>query len=133
MIVKAPFFITSRLEPGIKVGDAVLSIDFASESRVDGRAVYRVSIDFADGTEFVDESLKSGVGGGSLREGMASYLAFLGAAVESSRYGRNWLDGPKGDGAADLFPKHVVEWADQHDSEIAAVQWEIEETKDCLT
>lgn len=122
MIVKHPFFITSRLEPGVRVGDAVLSIDFAGV--VCGRAVYRVSIDFADGTEYVDESLKSGVGGGNLRDGMSSYLSFLGAASESYRNG-------SGENS-DLFPQHVVEWAHQHDGEIAALHFEIEETKDCL-
>lgn len=123
MTLKHPFFISSRLMPAVKVGNDVLSIDFAGDGG-DRRVRYRVIIDFANGTEYVDESMRSGVGGGNLRDGMSSYLSFLGAAAESYRngYGEN----------ADLFPKHIVEWAHQHDSEISIVQFEIEETKDCL-
>lgn len=124
MQLKHPFFISSRLLPAVKVGEDVLSIEFGRLSP-DGRIHYRVYVDFADGTEFVDESLRSGVGGGSLRDGMSSYLSFLGAAAESYRSG-------SGENA-DLFPQHVVEWAHQHDGEISAAQMEIEETEDCIT
>lgn len=124
MYLKHPFFISSRLLPAVKVGEETLSIDFAGDGG-DRRVRYRVYVDFADGTEFVDESLRSGVGGGTLRDGMSSYLAFLGAAAESYRSGTGEN--------ADLFPPRVVEWAHQHDSEIEMVRFEIEETKDCLT
>lgn len=124
MTLKHPFFISSRLLPAVRVGEDTVSIEFGKQSP-DGRIHYRVHIDFVDGTEFVDESLRSGVGGGSLRDGMSSYLSFLGAAAESYRNG-------SGENS-DLFPPHVVEWAHQHNGEISVVQFEIEETEDCLT
>lgn len=124
MILKHPFFISSRLLPAVKIGEDELSIEFDGESR-DGRAIYKVSIDFADGTEYVDNSMKSGVGGGSLRDGMVAFLSFLGAAAESYRRG--------GGENEDLFPPHVVEWANLHDGEISIAQFEIEETPDCIS
>lgn len=124
MTLKHPFFISSRLLPAVKVGQDTVSIDFAGDGG-DRRVRYRVCIDFADGTEYVDESLRSGVGGGSLRDGMSSYLSFLLAAAESYRHGSVEDAG--------FFPQHITEWAHQHDSEIGAVQFEIEETEDCLT
>lgn len=122
MTLKHPFFISSRLLPAVKVGKDTVSIDFAGDGG-ERRVRYRVTIDFADGTEYVDESLRSGVGGGNLRDGMSSYLSFLSAASESYRNGSGET----------FFPPHVTEWAHQHDGEISMVQFEIEETKDCLT
>lgn len=124
MNLKYPFFISARLLPAVKVGEDTLSIEFGDETR-DGRVAYRVYVDFSDGEEYVDESVRSGVGGGNLRDGMSSFLSFLGAAAEAYRRGHSEN--------ANLFPKRVVEWAHRYDGEIACVQFEIEETKDCLT
>lgn len=112
-----PFSISSRLLPSVKVGDATISIEYAG-NEPDGRVRYRYYIDFADGTEHVGEDLRSGVQGGSLREGMESLLAFLDASAEG---GEN----------EDLFPPVVVEWARQNDSKIAGVRAWIEVTENC--
>jgi hypothetical protein len=123
--LKEPFFISSRLLPAVKVGDATISIEYAG-NEPDGRVRYRYFIDFADGTEHVGEDLRSGVRGGSLREGMESLLSFLEACSESRRHG---LDEPGEN--ADLFPDNVGEWACQNDGEIASVRLWIEETEGC--
>jgi len=123
--LKDPFFISSRLLPAVKVGNTTISIEYTGREP-QGRTQYRYYIDFADGSEHVGEDLMSGVGGGSLKEGMDSLLSFLVACSESRR------PGPYAPGEnADLFPDRVGEWAEQNDSEITSVQIWIEEAGDC--
>jgi len=123
--LRKPFFISSRLLPAVKVGDATISIEYAG-NEPDGRVRYRYYLDFADGTEHVGEDLKSGVFGGTLKQGMESLLSFLEACAES----RNPRHGEPGENA-DLFPDRVGEWAYQNDGEIASVRLWVEETENC--
>lgn len=123
--LREPFFISSRLVPSVRVGETVIGIDY-SKICPDGRVQYRYYIDFPDGTEHVGEDLKSGVNGGTLKEGMESLLAFLSACGESSnpRYG--------GDGEnADLFPPQVAEWCYLNQGEIDMARIWVEEEEGC--
>lgn len=133
MILKPPFMITARLLPGVKVGDATISIEPRGHSR-DGRIKWRVYIDHKDWTHD-DSSMKSGVGDHgmkSIQDGMKSYLSFLSACAESRRYA-TWRhkDPMKGENS-DLFPPHVGEWAEQFSDEITMLELEIEETPDLV-
>jgi hypothetical protein len=82
---------------------------FDGETR-DGRARYRYHIDGPE-LEHTSNDLKSGGGGGSLVQGMASLLSFLTAAAESYRYRKCDWDQIGEDDNASLFPRSVVEWA----------------------
>lgn len=108
-----PFFISARLAPAIKVGDATLSLIDTKRSKPEtgfemwtprSRATF--ALDFPDGTSFEDDSMQSGMGGfHSTVEIFETYLSFLDAAAESYKY-----DGMEGENSK-LFPKHIVEWA----------------------
>jgi len=119
--LQEPFFISSRLLPSVRVGETVIGIDY-SKICPDGRVQYRYYIDFPDGTTHVGEDLRSGVNGGTLREGMESLLSFLSACGESYH--------GKGENA-DLFPAEIAEWCYQNSDEIASVWLWIEEKEEC--
>ena len=122
-----PFIITARLLPGVKVGDGYISIEYGGTTD-DNRTRYRYQIDTPE-IEHTDNDLKSGGGGGSLQEGMASLLSFLDAAAESYDY--HLRTGSAGENE-DLFPKNVVEWAYQNRDEIGLPQCVIEETPNLI-
>lgn len=124
--LREPFFISSRLLPSVRIGGAVVGIEY-SKICPDGRVEYRYFIDLPNGTEHVGEDLRSGVFGGNLREGMESLLAFLSACGESNnpRYGDE-----KGENA-DLFPPEIAEWCYLNSDEIDSVRLDIEESKGC--
>ena len=135
MKLNAPFIITARLLPGLKINsskfacnDSFLSIKFDGETS-DGRARYRYYLD-TPGFEFTSNDLKSGVGGGSLQEGMTSLLSFLSAAAESASYYMSTK--VKGDNF-DLFPGQVTQWAYNHSDELSMLSLELEETADLIT
>lgn len=127
MTLSSPLLITSRLMPGFQVGGATVSLDC---DRVDasGRMVYQVFIDLPDGTEHEITDLRSGVGGGSVRDGLSALCSFLSAAAESRAYSRH--TGRKGDNE-DLFPAAVVDWADQNSDEITDIGLQVEENPAC--
>lgn len=116
--------ITPRLMPGVAIGKAFVSIEYAGTTH-DGRTKYRYHIDIGK-KSYSGTDLASGVGGGSLQEGLSSLLSFLSAAGES--YGHRMRTGRKGENEG-LFKKPVVEWAYQHSDEISILGMEIEETK----
>lgn len=118
-----PIVITSRLLPGVRIGDAEVSIQYDRVSR-DGRTVYGYFID-QPGHTYIASDLRSGVGGGSLQYGLSQLLGFLSAAAEA--YGYELRGGESDDG--DMFPKAVTEWAYRYADEISMLQLEIEETK----
>lgn len=126
MIINEPCVITSRLLPGVRVGQGEdageVSIEYAKRDGRDGRARYQWHIDIAAG-EFSGDDLQSGCGGGSLQEGLESLLSFLGAAAESCRY-----KGMEGENA-NLFPQPVVEWACQNSDELGTLACELEEKR----
>lgn len=108
-----PWQISARLLPAVKIGDSWISIEHAGQTS-DGRLRYKYYID-TPAFEHSGHDIKSGVGGGSLEQGMESLLAFLGAAA-----------GGRESGNSDLFPKKVNEWAYQHSDEIEMMREEVE-------
>lgn len=132
MTLHPPCIITARLLPGIRIGDGTLSIEHFTMD--EGRTRYRVFLDapatasspFAPPLEYEDTQLRSGVGGGSLQDGLASFLNFLAYAVEHARYVR---DHPGADDGEDpLFPQHILDWASDHEMEIQDAAATLSET-----
>lgn len=109
MILTQPFIITPRLQPGVKIGKAFISIGFSKKPGTEGRARYDYHIDTPN-FEHSGNDLQSGYRGGSLAEGMASLMSFLSACGESYM--------SKGDNA-DLFPEKVAAWCHQHSDELS--------------
>ncbi len=135
MLLKSPCLITGRLTAGIRVADAIISIEYA-QGGDSGRTRYRYWIDrraTADGQpddwNYTNNDIQSGCQGGDLREGMLSLLSFLGAAGEALAYSDHH-GGPSEN--ADLFPRHVSEWAAFNSDEISMAQLELEETSDAI-
>lgn len=116
MTLHPPFEISVRLLPAVRVGDATISIDFDGQTR-DGRTRYRWFIDLDSGVDATGNDLCSGVGGGSIQEGMASLLSFLSACVDD----------------ADLFPPDVAAWAAQNSDELSLLAIELDETPNLVT
>ena len=128
MTLNPPFEISARLLAAVRVGDATISITFG-KGRYQGRAIYRYYIDTPK-FEYSGADLRSGVGGGTLQEGMASLFSFLSAAADSYSYRqRTGASGEK----EDLFPAYVTEWAYQNADEIAALACELQETPNLIT
>lgn len=124
MILHPPFEITARLMPGLKIGESsYVSIEYGDWT-IDGRMRYNIWIDM-DEKEFLIDDVCSGVGGGTLQEGMESLLAFLSAAAEAymckMKHGRATEN-------IDLFVPEVVEWAYQNSDEIGMLCVELKET-----
>lgn len=107
MKLKSPLIITSTLSPGIKIGDSTLhltDVQLAEHGR-DQATFLLVTPEF----EYVDDKLRSGVGGFQSTVGIfESFLSFLDAAAEGLRH--HIVTGVKGDNE-DLFPRHVTVWA----------------------
>ena len=127
MELRAPFIISARLMPAVRVGTATVSIEETHRDS-DGRTVYRWFVDMQDGQEFTGHDLRSGCGGGGIRDGMLSILGFLYACGESVNYARR--SGRTGENA-DLFPPALAEWASNHTDELGMVELDITETLDC--
>ena len=123
MILHPPLIITSRLLPGLKIGDTFISLGYGSRS-ADNRMVYAVWIDLPDGTEHAIADLRSGCGGGSIQDGLANLLGFLGAAAESRQYRER--TGREGENEH-LFAPAIVEWASENSDEISMLACELEE------
>lgn len=109
-LLKPPFIIGSTLSPALKIGDSTLhltDVQLAEQGR-DQATFLLVTPEF----EYVDDQLRSGVGGFQSTVGIfESFLGFMQAAIEAAEY--EMRTGRESDNA-DLFPKHVVEWALEH-------------------
>jgi hypothetical protein len=112
MIIHSPCVITARLLPGIKIGDSFLSIAYG-EMTFDGRQGYIVYID-SPGWNYSFSDMNSGVGGGTLQNGLISALSFLSYAGESK----------------EMFPSHVCEWAYLWQDELSTLHLEMEESSE---
>ena len=123
MILHPPLIITSRLMPGLKIGDATISLGYGKRSS-DNRMIYAVWIDLPDGTEHEITDLRSGCGGGDIQDGLASLLSFLGAATESRRYRES--TGREGENE-NLFAPAIVDWASENSDELDMLACELEE------
>lgn len=133
MQINDPCIITSRLLPGIDIGEATISIE--DEGRgIDGRNTWRYYIDlptkgcFPNYT-YENNDLRSGCQGGSIQEGLESLLSFLGAFAESIGYKARYGHGGEN---ADLFPSELAEWAVAHSDEIGMYAIMLEETPDVI-
>lgn len=120
--IHPPCIITSRLLPGVKIGDATLSIAVGARDN-EGRTRYEWYLDLPGGREFSGDDLRSGCQGGDWLDGLTSLLGFLSACGESVAYGRR--TGEPGDNA-DLFPPEVAEWCDANSDELAIVSCELD-------
>ena len=130
MIIRKPCIITSRLLPGVRLSDgSVISIRYSKHRGDEGRVRYEYLIDLPDGRCHEGNDLQSGVGGGTLREGMVSLLSFLGASAEA--YKAVTFRGRSSDNEG-LFPDFIEEWAYQNDDELAMLRCMVEETLDCI-
>ena len=125
MTLSSPVEISPSLLPGVRIGEAWVSIDYADREGSEGRTRYQWQI-VLEGHEYAGDDLQSGCGGGGLREGLDSLLSFLGAFAESWRYA-----GAEGENA-DLFPAELAEWAMQNSDEIGMAAMEVEENKECI-
>lgn len=126
MILHPPFYITSRLEAGLKVAGAEISLAIGSPD-FENRDVYEVTITLADGTEHGVKDLRSGVGGGTVKNGFESLLTFLGAAAESMSYRGRYTGDP--DDNSSLFSEPVSTWAAANSDEISMILCEVEESQ----
>lgn len=136
MILHSPFFISSRLLPALKIGNATLSLENISKRDMEGRQSATFILDLPNGQEYLDSSLQSGCQGfyginGRVQDIFTTYLSFLDAAVESYKYcGSVYTNYP--DENMSMFPEYVVEWAAENIDEISMLQYDIEETDKLL-
>lgn len=122
MKLHAPFVITARLLPGLRVGDATLSLDGTSHMP-SGRTRAVMILDFPDGSEYRDDTLSSGLQGfDSVVDIFESYLSFLSSAAESVGYEAR--TGRKS-GNGSLFPPHIMQWAADNSSVIEAAHCDL--------
>lgn len=132
MKLSNPMLITSRLLPGFRIGDTLISIDYQGVGR-DGRLRYRVIFDMGAEDKKLTKKKSITVNGfGSpnrqdrdslIIEQARAILSFLGAFAEASRYGPdsdNW----------DLFPDSLRAWALNYSSEIELLGFELTENQD---
>ena len=122
MEIKQPLCITSRLLPGVRIGKATISIEYAEPTL--GRQYYRWFIDL-DGQEFTGNELASGAGGGTLQEGLESLLCFLGAFAEacSNDYPDCGLESEN----TNLFPRGLAFWAVENQDAISTLECKLQE------
>jgi hypothetical protein len=121
MQINAPCIITARLLPGIQIDGVTISIE-RDGTTADDRDRFRVYID-GPGLEYESTDQASGVGGGTLWEGLQTTLSFLGACGESVAYSDRH-PGHVGDNA-DLYPREIGEWAADHQDELYLASEEI--------
>lgn len=125
MKLRSPVIITPRLMPGVMVGKAFVSIEYAPRPGREGRTRYRYHIDIGR-RSYSGDDLESGMGRAGLQEGLESLLSFLGAAAESYDYRQR--TGHKGENEH-LFKPAVVKWASENSDEISMLQLELVERK----
>lgn len=124
MQIQTPCLITPRLLPGIRVGDAIISIEYARGHGTSCR--YRWHIDAPVG-EFSGDDLRCyrapGVG---LQDALRTLCNFLAACAESYAYDlRRGGDGMGGENS-DIFPAPVAAWAHQNKDELDMAGMELE-------
>lgn len=127
MQINSPLCITSRLLPGCRIGGATISIEYTHVTPA-GRQAYRWFIDNGNGhrQDFQGEDLQSGVGGGTLQEGLESLLGYLGAFAEAIIFERRMNNGTETEGGH-LFPKELADWAIANADEISIIGLELQE------
>lgn len=126
MNIHNPCLITSRLLPGITIGDTTISIEYSDRPGDGGRTRYRYYIDSPE-WEHSDDDLQSGGMGGGLQSGLESLLSFLDS--EGERYQYVVMRKGYDDGDGWLFgSEQIAEWCYCHSDELAMARMELEET-----
>lgn len=114
-----PFEIAPNLEPGLKIGDAWVTLSYSQRPHPERRQRYRWTwIAGGSGGIAFEESgddLASGVGGGTLIQGFDSLLSFLSAFAEARS--------PDSENH-NLFPQSMREWSEQNSDEISMLHCE---------
>jgi hypothetical protein len=124
--LRPPLFISSRLMAAIRVGDHGATIHVEPVGHTpDGRIAWRYIVEDNAGQVLDDATdLHSGIGDQiDSRRTLATLLSFLSAAAESYRH---TMTGPSSDNA-DMFPPDLMEWAYEHDDELAALALELDQ------
>ena len=121
MQLTSPIIITPRLLPGVRVGEGFVSIEYGGVQA--GRQVYKYYIDVGPDS-YSNNDLSSGVGGGTLQDGLSSLMSFLSACAESYNYEQR--TGRTGENT-ELFPAWVAEWASANSDELSMLGLELEE------
>lgn len=114
MLLRQPFYISSRLIPAVKVGDLDIQIERAECARMRRR----FKCYFSDGKNEHEESVY--VCSNSYVDAIESLLSFMGAAAEAYRYGErseNW----------DMFPEWLMEQCYLQEDELSYLSLEIKE------
>lgn len=127
-VLTAPLIITSRLMPGIRVGDGTVHAEVYS-FEPDGRANLRYVIDYPGG-----EYIRADVSVGPMyaddptaivREGIRTVLSFLSA--EAEQYAGSGQMGTAVPADGWLFSAEVAEWAYLNSDEISMAEIELDE------
>lgn len=118
MELQYPLIITSRLLPGVQVGDAFISVEPARKLD-NGRTVWRYFIDRGE-AEFEADDI---TGFGNEQGAICSVLSFLGACAEGRQRETRGYESEN----ADLFPQEIGEWAEQFSDEIGMLAVELDE------
>lgn len=123
LILKPPFFISSRLLVGLKVADATISYDVPT------------SIFYIDTPEFEHAVLDFRPGIGGPVEAFRAILSFLSAAGESYRWSENQGTDPYDDPDSNvhLFPRQVTSWAADNRDEISCTESDLEDADDAIS
>ena len=137
--IKPPLCITSRLRCGCRIGESELSIAYDKWTD-DGRQQYHYWLDLKIDDrriEFYGDDLASGVGGGSLQQGLESLLSFLAACGESYAYAmrHNNVGGMidlSSTENGELFPENVAEWCYLNSDELGMLAIELEESDNLI-
>ena len=104
MTLESPVFITSRLLPGVKIGNAIVSIDYAIGTG-NGRTRYIWYIDYED--NYTCDDLQCAPGS-TLQKGLETLLSFLGAFADAIAFEKAHGVGCIG---IDFFPSELADWA----------------------
>lgn len=116
MQLSYPVIITGRLLPGVQIGNAFVSIEYAQRPGDEGRTRYRYFIDLPSGYRRCADDLQSGLQGGSLLDGLESLLVFLSDCQEGSN----------------MFPQAVSEWAADNHDELSMLSCDLVDSDDLL-
>ncbi len=121
MILTAPFLISARLLPALKIGAVTISLE-PERQQLD--VPHRCNLRFYfDGPDFTYIDTSVGVFWNTKEQDcFLVLLSFLSAAAEASPTGDN----------ADLFPPEIMAWAAEHSDEISMLQWDLEEHPDLI-
>jgi hypothetical protein len=117
MKLHTPFEIAPNLEPGLRIGDAWITLQYSNRPHPEGRQRYCWTW-FRGAREESGDDLASGCGGGTLIQGFNSLLSFLSAFAEAK---------DPDDENYDLFPQAMREWAELYSEEIGMLELEIDD------